>query len=92
VPAGSAAELLRLTPLVWRHRPGLPAPDGNDLGYRRELFDALTGLLHAAEEQRTVVCVLEDLHWAASAWLSQGSFAMPRPGRPSVRSTYGCRA
>jgi DNA-binding CsgD family transcriptional regulator/tetratricopeptide (TPR) repeat protein len=65
----SAAELLRLTPLVWRHQPGLPAPDGNDRDYRRELFDALTGLLHAVGEQRTVVCVLEDLHWAGQPTL-----------------------
>jgi DNA-binding CsgD family transcriptional regulator len=65
----SAAELLRLTPLVWRHRPGLPAPDGDDHDYRRQLFDALTGLLHAAGEQRPVVCVLEDLHWAGQPTL-----------------------
>ena len=65
----SAAELLRLTPLVWRHRPGLAAPDGNDRDYRRELFDALTGLLHAVGEQRPVVCVLEDLHWAGQPTL-----------------------
>jgi DNA-binding CsgD family transcriptional regulator/tetratricopeptide (TPR) repeat protein len=65
----SAAELLRLTPLVWRHRPGLPAPDGDDRDYRRELFDALTGLLHAVGEQRPVVCVLEDLHWAGQPTL-----------------------
>jgi DNA-binding CsgD family transcriptional regulator/tetratricopeptide (TPR) repeat protein len=65
----SAAELLRLTPLVWRHRPDLPAPDGDDRDYRRELFDALSGLLHAVGEQRPVVCVLEDLHWAGQPTL-----------------------
>ena len=65
----SAAELLRLTPLVWRHRPGLPAPDGDDRDYRRELFDALTVLLDAVGEQRPVVCVLEDLHWAGQPTL-----------------------
>jgi DNA-binding CsgD family transcriptional regulator/tetratricopeptide (TPR) repeat protein len=60
----SAAELLRLTPLVWRHRPELTAPAGDRGEYRRELFDAVAALLHAVGEQRPVVCVLEDLHWA----------------------------
>ena len=60
----SAAELLRLTPLVWRHRPELTAPAGDSGDYRRELFDAVAALLHAVGEQRPVVCVLEDLHWA----------------------------
>jgi DNA-binding CsgD family transcriptional regulator/tetratricopeptide (TPR) repeat protein len=60
----SAAELLRLTPLVWRHRPELTAPTGDGGDYRRELFDAVAALLHAVGEQRPVVCVLEDLHWA----------------------------
>src|ERR1700761_6940319 len=60
----SAAELLRLTPLVWRHRPELAAPAGDGSDYRRELFDAVAALLHAVGEQRPVVCVLEDLHWA----------------------------
>ncbi len=64
----TAAELLRLTPLVWRHRPELASPGGGG-DYRRELFDAVTGLLHAAAEQRPVVCVLEDLHWASQPTL-----------------------
>jgi len=60
----SAAELLRLTPLVWRHRPELTAPGGDGGQYRRKLFDAVAALLHAVGEQRPVLCVLEDLHWA----------------------------
>jgi len=60
----TAAELLRLTPLVRRHRPELALPGGGG-DYRRELFDAVTGLLHATAEQRPVVCLLEDLHWAS---------------------------
>ena len=65
----SAAELLRLTPLVWRHRPELTARtlDGRD--YRQELFDAVAALLHAVGEQRPVVCILEDLHWAGQPTL-----------------------
>jgi DNA-binding CsgD family transcriptional regulator len=65
----TAAELLRLTPLVWRHRPDLAWPDGEGSDRRRELFDAVTGLLHAVSEQRPVVCVLEDLHWASQPTL-----------------------
>jgi DNA-binding CsgD family transcriptional regulator len=60
----TAAELLRLTPLVWRHRPELALPGGGG-DYRRELFDAVTALLHAAAEQHPLVCLLEDLHWAS---------------------------
>jgi DNA-binding CsgD family transcriptional regulator len=65
----SAAELLRLTPLVWRHRPELTPPAGDGGDYRRELFDAIAALLHAVGEQRPVVCVLEDLHWAGQPTL-----------------------
>jgi DNA-binding CsgD family transcriptional regulator len=65
----TAAELLRLTPLVWQHRPELALPGGDGGDYRRELFDAVTGLLHAAAEERPVICVLEDLHWASQPTL-----------------------
>jgi DNA-binding CsgD family transcriptional regulator len=65
----SATELLRLTPLVWRHRPELTAPAGDGGNHRRELFDAVAALLHAVGEQRPVVCVLEDLHWAGQPTL-----------------------
>jgi len=66
---GSAGELLRLTPLVRRHRPDLPSPPGDDSDYRRELFDAVTGLLRSVAQVRPVVCVLEDLHWAGTPTL-----------------------
>lgn len=65
----SATELLRLTPLVWRHRPELTAPAGDGGNYRLELFEAVAALLHAVGEQRPVVCVLEDLHWAGQPTL-----------------------
>jgi DNA-binding CsgD family transcriptional regulator len=63
---GSARELLRLTPLVRRHRPDLPPPPGDDSDYRRELFDAVTDLLRSVGQVRPVVCVLEDVHWAGT--------------------------
>jgi hypothetical protein len=66
---GSARELLRLTPLVRRHRPDLQPPPGDGSDYRRELFDAVTGLLRSVGQVRPVVCVLEDLHWAGTPTL-----------------------
>ena len=66
---GSARELLRLTPLVRRHRPDLQPPPGDDSDYRRELFDAVTDLLRSVGQVRPVVCVLEDLHWAGTPTL-----------------------
>ena len=77
----SAAELLRLTPLVWRHRPELTAPEGDGGDYRRELFDAFAALLHAVGEQRPVVCVLEDLHWAGQPTLQLLDHAAQRSAR-----------
>src|SRR5580658_9726774 len=66
---GTAGELLRLTPLVRRHRPDLPTPPGDGSNYRRELFDAVTDLLRSVGQDRPVVCVLEDLHWAGTPTL-----------------------
>lgn len=65
----SAAELLRLTPLARRHRPELRPPSGDDRDYRRALFDAVCDLLRSVSEERPVVCVLEDLHWAGTPTL-----------------------
>jgi DNA-binding CsgD family transcriptional regulator/tetratricopeptide (TPR) repeat protein len=66
---GSAAELLRLTPLVRRHCPDLQPLPGDDSDYRREFFDAVTDLLRSVGQVRPVVCVLEDLHWAGTPTL-----------------------
>lgn len=77
----SAAELLRLTPLVWRHRPELSAPPGDGADYRRELFDAVATLLDAVGEQRPVVCVLEDLHWAGQPTLQLLDYVAQRSAR-----------
>ena len=86
----SAAELLRLTPLVWRHRPELlaPAVDGGD--HRRELFDAITALLHAVGEDRPVVCVLDDLHWAGQPTLQLLDHVAQRSARTATRLLVLC--
>ncbi len=62
----SAAELLRLTPLVCRHRPDLIAPQGQDDERRTELFDAFADLLIAVAAEQPLLCVLDDLHWAGA--------------------------
>ena len=76
----TAAELLRLTPLVWRHLPELAAPAGAGGDYRRELFDAVARLLRAAGERRPLVCVLEDLHWAGQPTLQLLDYVAQRTG------------
>jgi len=86
----SAAELLRLTPLVWRHRPELTAPAGDGGHYRRELFDAVAALLHAAGEERPVVCVLEDLHWAGQPTLQLLDHVAQRSARTASRLLVLC--
>ncbi|MBO0773758.1 MAG: ATP-binding protein, partial [Actinobacteria bacterium] len=65
----SACQLLRLTPLVWRHRPELRPPPGDMRDARPELFDALAALLQSVSKDRPVVCILEDLHWAGAPTL-----------------------
>ena len=86
----SAAELLRLTPLVWRHRPELTAPAGDGGDHRRELFDAIAALLHAVGEQRPVVCVLEDLHWAGQPTLQLLDHVAQRSARTASRLLVLC--
>jgi len=86
----SAAELLRLTPLVWRHRPDLAAPAADGRDYRRELFDAIAALLHAVGEERPVVCVLEDLHWAGQPTLQLLDHVAQRSARTASRLLVLC--
>jgi DNA-binding CsgD family transcriptional regulator/tetratricopeptide (TPR) repeat protein len=74
----SAGELLRLTPLVLRHQPGLQPPSGFDGDYRRELFDALTSVLQSVSRERALVCVLEDLHWAGAPTLQLLAYTVHR--------------
>jgi DNA-binding CsgD family transcriptional regulator/tetratricopeptide (TPR) repeat protein len=77
----AAAELLRLTPHVRRHRPELQPPPGDERDYRRELFDAVTGLLRSVGELCPVVCVLDDVHWAGAPTLQLLSHVTQHSGR-----------
>ena len=54
VPAVEAAEPVRAEPALEQAR----------------LFDAVTDLLHRAAEDRPVVLVLDDLHWAAPSTIA----------------------
>jgi predicted ATPase len=64
-----ARHLLRLTPAVRRLRPDLATTVPNELETRFELYDAVRDLLLAVAEDRPVVVVLEDLHWASTPTL-----------------------
>ena len=57
VPAVEAAEPVRAEPALEQAR----------------LFDAVTDLLHRAAEDRTVVLVLDDLHWAAPSTIASAA-------------------
>jgi DNA-binding CsgD family transcriptional regulator/tetratricopeptide (TPR) repeat protein len=69
VLAPSARQLLRFTPRVRRHLPDAEQPETTDRESRLVLFDAVHDLLVGLAEQRPVVLVLEDLHWAATPTL-----------------------
>ncbi len=65
----ATAELLRLTPLVSRHRAHLTGAAEDDGDVRHRLFDAVGELFDSVSRDRPVVCVLEDLHWAGAPTL-----------------------
>ena len=63
--AGVGPELARLTPDLRRRVPELAAPVQAEPDTERwRLFDALGGLLDDLAQERLVVVVLDDLHWA----------------------------
>ena len=63
VPGGVPAELGRLLPVL--RAPGPPDPGSGDAGTARaRLFEELLGLLENLADQRPVVLIIEDAHWA----------------------------
>ena len=79
IPPDAAAPLLRLTAKASRHWPGAAEPARGEgeshpgPGSGRSphvLFDALLRVLLAVAEQRPLVLVLEDLHWAPEPTLA----------------------
>jgi len=59
------ADLTTLAPELADRLSGLSAPVSSDPGARRcRIFDAFTAWLIQAAEVRTVILVLDDLHWA----------------------------
>ena len=60
-------ELARLVPELAQRVPDLPAPQVAEAETERFLlFEAVTGLLAAASQERPLVLVLDDLHWAGA--------------------------
>ena len=66
----SLAELARLWTEVADLSPGLPEPVQGDAEIeRRAVFDGVVELLRVSSEQRPLLLVLDDLHWADRASL-----------------------
>jgi class 3 adenylate cyclase/tetratricopeptide (TPR) repeat protein len=58
-------DLLRIAPSLAERVPNLPKPHTVDAETERFLmFEAVTGLLAAASQQRPIVLILDDLQWA----------------------------
>ena len=70
VPSQVAAPLLRLTASVHRHWPDVVESPAGDRDRRPVLFDAVLRVLVAVAEERPVVLVVEDLHWAGEPTLA----------------------
>ncbi len=70
VPSPVAASLLRLTARAHRHWPDVVESPAGDRERRPVLFDAVLRVLLAVAEDRPVVLVVEDLHWAGEPTLA----------------------
>ena len=70
IPPPAAAPLLRLTAAASRHWPAAEEPASGGSESRPVLFDAVLRVLLAVAEQRPLVLVLEDLHWAPEPTLA----------------------
>jgi len=70
IPPEAAVPLLRLTDTASRHWPRAAEPASGDSDSRPALFDAVLRVLLAVAEQKPLVLVLEDLHWAQEPTLA----------------------
>ena len=86
-----SGELRRVVPELAERVPELAQPlSGDPEGARHRLFEAVTALLCAIAQQRTLVLVLDDLHWADKATLLLLKYVAryPRRARLMVVGTY----
>ncbi len=64
-------ELARLLPRLMRMLPGLPPPlDLSPAQARRQLFDSVCNFVARQADQRPLLLILEDLHWADDSTLA----------------------
>ena len=60
-------DLLRIAPSLATRVPNLPKPQTADADTERyHMFEAVTGLLAAASQERPLMLILEDLQWAGA--------------------------
>ena len=86
-----SGELRRLVPEIAELIPDLPEPlSGDPEGARSRLFEAVCSLLCQAAQDRPVVLVLDDLHWADQPTLLLLKYLAryPREARLMVLGTY----
>jgi DNA-binding SARP family transcriptional activator len=83
----SRAELARLVPELDESRPSPPEGPGN----HRRLFEAVVALVHCLAADRSLLLVLEDLHWADESSLRLLAFLNHRLGGQRVLCVLSVR-
>lgn len=86
-----SGELRRVVPELAERLPELATPlSGDPEGARHRLFEAVAGLLCAAAQERALVFLLDDLHWADEATLLLLKYVAryPHEARLMVVGTY----
>ena len=86
-----SGELRRMVPELAERVPALSEPlSGDPEGARHRLFEAVAALLCEAAQDRPVVLVLDDLHWADEATLLLLKYLAryPREARLLIVATY----
>ena len=86
-----AADIAQVVPELCKRLPDLPVPPSLEPGQARfRLFDSMTSFLKNAAESRTLVLILDDLHWsdAPSLMLLQFLVREMQEARLLVVATY----